>query len=40
MWGDFLSLYSWFFEVIIFEGTYVISEEKMQSVSLDIKLHL
>jgi len=35
-----MSLYFWFYEVIIFGGTYAIGEEKMQSVSLYIKLHL
>jgi hypothetical protein len=39
-WSDFLSLYSWFYEVIILKGTYAISERKMQSVSLDVKLCL
>jgi hypothetical protein len=39
MWGDFLSFYSQFYE-IIFGGTYAIGEEKMQIVSLDIKLRL
>jgi hypothetical protein len=38
--GDFLSLYSRFYEVIILGSTYVIGEGKMQSVSLDINLHL
>jgi len=40
LWSDFLSCYSWFNEVIILEGTYVIGEGKMQNVSLDIKLCL
>jgi hypothetical protein len=40
LWGDFLSLYSQFYEVIILKGTYVIGEGKMQSVFLDIKLRL
>jgi len=35
-----MSLYSWFYEVIIFGSTYVISEGKMQSVFLDIILSL
>jgi len=30
VWGDFLFLYSQFYEVIILESTYVISEKKMQ----------
>jgi hypothetical protein len=38
--GDFLSLYSQFYEVIIFESTYVIDEGKMKSEYLDIKLRL
>jgi hypothetical protein len=40
MCGDFLSLYSWFFEVTILESTYVISEGKMQNIFLDVKLCL
>jgi hypothetical protein len=40
VWGDFLSFYSWFYEVIILGGTYAISEGKMQNVSLDIELCL
>jgi hypothetical protein len=40
LWGDFLSLYSQFYEVIILGGTYVIGERKMQSVYVDIKLRL
>jgi hypothetical protein len=40
MWGDFLSFYSRFYEVIILKGTYAIGEGKMQNVSLDIKLRL
>jgi hypothetical protein len=40
MLGDFVSLYSQFYEVIIFNGTYATSEGKMQSVSLDVKLCL
>jgi len=40
LWGGFMSLYSWFYEVIIFGSTYVISEGKMQSVFLDIILSL
>jgi hypothetical protein len=38
--GDFLPLYSQFYEVIIFGGTYVINERKMKNESLDIKLRL
>jgi hypothetical protein len=30
VWGDFVSLYSQFYEVIILESTYVIGERKMQ----------
>ncbi len=40
VWGNFLSIYSRFYEVIIFGGTYAIGEGKIQSVSLDIKLCL
>jgi hypothetical protein len=40
VWGDFLSLYSWFYEVIIFENTYVTGEEKNASVFLDVRLRL
>jgi hypothetical protein len=40
VWGDFPSLYSRFYEVIILEGTYAIGEGKMQSISLDIELRL
>jgi len=40
LWGDFSSLYSQFYEVIILRGTYVIGEGKMQSVYLNIKLRL
>jgi hypothetical protein len=40
VWGDFLSFYSWFYKVIILEGTYAISEGKMQNVYLDIELCL
>jgi hypothetical protein len=29
LWGDFSSLYSWFYEVIILGGTYAIDEGKM-----------
>jgi len=39
-WSDFLSFYSRFYEVIILEGTYAISERKVQNVSLDIELCL
>jgi hypothetical protein len=28
VWGDFSSMYSWFYEVIILEGTYAIGEGK------------
>jgi hypothetical protein len=38
--GDFWSFYSQFYEVIIFGGTYVIHEGKMQNEYLDIKLRL
>jgi len=37
VWGDFLSLYSWLYEMIILGSTYAIGEKKMQSLSLDIK---
>jgi len=30
MWGDFLSFYFQFYEVIILESTYVTSERKMR----------
>jgi len=30
MWGDFLSLYFQFYEVIILKSTYAIGEGKMQ----------
>jgi hypothetical protein len=40
MGGDFMSFYSQFCEVIILEGTYANGEGKMQSVFLDVKLHL
>jgi len=40
LWSDFLSLYSQLYELIIFGGTYVIGERKMQNVSLDIKSRL
>jgi hypothetical protein len=41
IWGDFLSLYSQFYEVTILESTHVIDEgNKMQSVFLDVKLCL
>jgi hypothetical protein len=41
MWGDFLSLYSWFYKVIILRNTYAIGEgKKMQSVYLNVKLRL
>jgi hypothetical protein len=40
MWGDFLSFYSQFYEVIILESIYVITEGKTQSLSLDVKLCL
>ncbi len=40
LWGDFLSLYSWSHKVIVLGGTYAIDEGKMQTVSLDVKLHL
>jgi hypothetical protein len=40
MWGDFLSLYSRFYEMIILEDTYAISERKMQNAYLDIELRL
>jgi hypothetical protein len=32
LWGDFLSLYSRFYEVIMLESTYVTSEKKMQVI--------
>jgi hypothetical protein len=39
LWGNFLSLYSQFYEVIIFGGTYATNEGKeMQSVFLNVKL--
>jgi len=40
LWGNFLSLYSWFYEVIILGGTYASGEGKVQNVSLDVKLRL
>jgi len=40
LWNNFLSLYSQFYEVTILESTYAIGEKKMQSVFLDVKLHL
>jgi hypothetical protein len=40
LWNDFLALYFRFYEVIIFEDTYVIGEGKMKNVFLDIKLRL
>jgi hypothetical protein len=40
VWGNFLSIYSRFYEVIILGGTYAIGEGKIQNVSLDIKLCL
>jgi hypothetical protein len=39
LWGDFLSFYSQFYEVIILE-TYVIGEREMQNIFLDIELRL
>ncbi len=38
--SSFVSLYSRFYEVIILGGTYATNEGKMQSASLDVKLHL
>jgi len=40
LWSDFPSLYFQLYEVIIFKGTYVIGERKMESVFLYIELHL
>jgi len=40
VWGDFPSLYSQFYEVIILKGTYAIGEGKLQNVSLNIELCL
>jgi hypothetical protein len=40
MWGDFMSLYSQFYEVIILESTYATNERKMQNVFIDVKLRL
>jgi hypothetical protein len=40
LWGDFLSLYSRFYEVTISESTYAINEGKNASVFLDVKLRL
>jgi hypothetical protein len=40
MWGNFLSLYSRFYEVIILESTYATNEKKIQNVFLDVKLCL
>jgi len=41
LWGNFLSLYSRFYEVTIFKSTYVNDEgKKMQYVFLDVKLRL
>jgi hypothetical protein len=40
LWGDFSSLHSRFYEVIIFRGTYVIGEGKMQIIFLNIELGL
>jgi len=36
--GDFLSLYSWFYEVSILGNTYATGEGKMQNVYLDFNL--
>jgi hypothetical protein len=40
LWGDFLSFYSQFYEVIILENTYATDEGKMQSVFLNVKMGL
>ncbi len=40
VWGNFLSVYSQFYELIILGGTYAIDEGKIQSVFLNIKLCL
>jgi hypothetical protein len=40
LWDDFMSFYSWFYEVIILGGIYVINEGKMQNIYLDIELYL
>jgi hypothetical protein len=40
LWGNFLSLYSQFYEVTILENTCATNKEKMQCVFLDVKLRL
>jgi hypothetical protein len=40
LWGDFSSLYSWFYEVIILESTNATSEGKNASVFLEVRMRL
>jgi hypothetical protein len=40
LWNIILSLYYGFYHVIIFGGTYITSERKMQNAYLDVKLCL
>jgi len=40
LWGDFPSLYSWFYKVIMLESTNVIDERKNANLFQDVRLRL